>query len=396
MTAAAAALLPAPAKAGEWKDDLAAKVREGLAGARGKIEALRKKAGPEGLPAIDKQAAEVDRLEAEARRLDEHRKSFAAALTAWEERRLGDLEAALGKIPEPGNADPRVEKLAAARKAMAAAFDAVFRTLDLDRARVSFEEAAAACSEVVPAGTPSWPRACLERLDALKKATASMGPVTGGGAKIQEAAPKAVECFFIDCDEVSVAEYRKFIDFLAKAKSFAEVKDLWPDEDTFERCRGAPDSFERKDADSSWPAEGVNYWQALAYVRWKGKDLMRFEEWWLAAKGRYEDGHRQYPSLLSEINRSGRPVRVNSGPGARGSRPLLPVHHLSGNAAEWTLVEKGARTARVVGGSYRDSDEKLFSGERWVTMELLDTRLGFGFRGVLRPREFFAAQSPRG
>jgi formylglycine-generating enzyme required for sulfatase activity len=176
-------------------------------------------------------------------------------------------------------------------------------------------------------------------------------------------------------------------------KDFAEVKTLWPSPEAFERGRRDPPYFaEESDLSEKWPIEDVTCFQALAFVRSRGKDLFTVEEWF-AAKGRIEGGElRKLPGLLTDMNRAGHPVVVDQGGVALSyNKAGQSVHHLAGNAAEWTRPEKGARSAPLMGGSYRDTDERYCSGERTIAMDLGESRRCCGFRGVLRPREFFGA-----
>ena len=67
----------------------------------------------------------------------------------------------------------------------------------------------------------------------------------------------------------------------------------------------------------------------------------------------------------------------------------------TGAVPSWTKARAAESRAEVAGGSYRDRGDRFFSGETAVQLELTDARRTFGFRGVLRPREFFADLLPR-
>ncbi|MGH9363097.1 MAG: SUMF1/EgtB/PvdO family nonheme iron enzyme, partial [Thermoanaerobaculia bacterium] len=145
--------------------------------------------------------------------------------------------------------------------------------------------------------------------------------------------------------------------------------------------------------DLQWPIE-VNYHQALTFLKRRGKDLPDVEEWWLAAKGTVGSTVKS-PSV--DYNRSGTPAPVGQGAvAARFPRSDSSVHHLAGNVSEWTRAKEGEDHAEAVGGSYRDTSERLFSGESGDPASLSDTRRGRGFRGVIRPEDFFRGLLPEG
>jgi hypothetical protein len=83
-------------------------------------------------------------------------------------------------------------------------------------------------------------------------------------------------------------------------------------------------------------------------------------------------------------------MAVDEGGLAVGLAP--PVHHLAGNAEQWTKAKRGA--ALVVGGRFDDSDERRFSGEQpRVVGDVARDPSGIcrpGLRGVVRPRDYFA------
>jgi hypothetical protein len=87
---------------------------------------------------------------------------------------------------------------------------------------------------------------------------------------------------------------------------------------------------------------------------------------------------------------------VNQGGVAGLFPPGYSVHHLAGNVAEWCKArEEGQQRAQIVGGRYADSNKKKFTGDLPDTLPLWDTRPGYGFRGVVRPAQFFEELLPQ-
>jgi hypothetical protein len=85
------------------------------------------------------------------------------------------------------------------------------------------------------------------------------------------------------------------------------------------------------------------------------------------------------------------PMAVDEGGIASGFSPQQQVHHLAGNAEQWTKLRRGV--APVVGGRFEDTEERRFSGEQpRYASDLTKEPTGCrpAFRGVLRPRDFFA------
>ena len=233
-----------------------------------------------------------------------------------------------------------------------------------------------------------------------------MAPVMGGETLIPEKNSKrrdSVPSFFIDRCEVTVREYQEFMAQHAALACFKDAARLWPDEKAFERF-GRPETIvppyfaEVKDIRPDWPVEDVNYHQALACLRFRGKDLPTLAEWFLAARGAVVGDRHPFEEPSLEIHRNPeRPSPVSQSGEARGFPPRFSVHHLAGNVAEWCKVQdQEAKRAQLLGGRYLDTDPRYFIGERRDSLPLGASGRGYGFRGVVRPREVFADLIPKG
>jgi formylglycine-generating enzyme required for sulfatase activity/tRNA A-37 threonylcarbamoyl transferase component Bud32 len=342
-----------------------------------------------------------------AAKWSEHLALWRKASAAARDRDLEALDAAIAGLRTTGLTVATVDGLAAARAAFADGFRRLLRDLDLREGKRKLLEAKERLDGlVVPGEGGGWVEACIARADELESLVAGMAPVRGGDALVPERGASrqvSVKSFFIDRRETSVDEYRKFVATFKGVTDYAAVKHLWPDERTFAsygRGEGLEPAYfnEVQRIDPKWPVEDVNYYQAQAYLRWKGKDLPFVGEWFLAARGPLVGGKHTFDAPSVEIHtHPERPAPVDQAYLARAFPPQHPVHHIAGNVAEWCKVEdERASQAQLVGGRFLDTDRRYFSGERRDALPLARSGRGYGFRGVLRPEEFFGDLRPRG
>lgn len=260
--------------------------------------------------------------------------------------------------------------LIGARKAVIEGFHALLTGLDIAKARKRFTEAAEILEGVRGAERAlAYIAACQARVARLSALVADMAPVRGGDVTVRqdrELRSVHVEPFFVDRVAVSAGDYAEFAGAQEDVESYEDVAALWPDEETFEaQGRGRallPPGFSHAVGRSPrQPVEDLELFQARACLLWRDKDLPRRSEGALAEKA-------GFPSLRFLPEEAGEtPRRLRTGDGeerredARESR---------GNAE--------SRRAREL-------------------LEELPIRRddGEGFRGVLRPREFFRDLLPR-
>jgi len=398
----------------QWRRAVSASVRkktEDLEKTLGELKSRYADAPPAELTQMATALAEVRK---KARAWDGHVETLAGGVKALNQRHdLKATRAAAAKIRSAGVTDPVLEDLEHAANRLQQGFDALFTELKPEEARAAFEESS---TWLQKAGYSSaYVKQCLSRLKALEAIVESMAAVHGGKVRRPDAESTVeVDGFFIDCQEVSVRRFKAFLSFLEENPRFdAEMRRLWDIDEARDYSMGAEDRWrvyrnghahyqERLDGDL--PAEYVNYFQAKAFLLREGKDLPTFDEWVLAAKGKYP--HRRFtwtsdkkprlrrvdPEDLYYGKKSGA-TRVSAGGLVLSLHPA--VHHLAGNVAEWTRLDAGAKEARLVGGSYLQSDERYYSGERYIEKSPAEYPQGGGFRGVLRPRQFFGGLAPK-
>ncbi|HVR73282.1 MAG TPA: SUMF1/EgtB/PvdO family nonheme iron enzyme, partial [Planctomycetota bacterium] len=330
---------------------------------------------------------------------------LAAAL---EKMAAGDLTGAAALLEAPAGGavidvaarDQVLPAIAAARNGFADLID----RLDPRAAAESFAEAQKLLEMPGSAGgAVAWVERCTKRAADLELSARGMVRIRGARVRynLEGGAFKDVDVkgFFLDRFEVSNREFAAFVASQDAVKDFEEVKALWGGrKDIFNKFRRGPTYLRGAGVEPMLPVEEVSYYQAAAFLRARGKSLPSLAEWWLAARGaagREIDG---IPCRDVQRNRP-RARPVDRGGTARNfpDDPGSSVHHLSGNVAEWCEVEgEQARDTRLVGGSYRDKEDRKFTGEVREKRSLDEAQEGFGLRGVLRPEAFLEGLLPPG
>jgi serine/threonine-protein kinase len=287
------------------------------------------------------------------------------------------------------------------------AFRVLDGDLDVDRAVALLDDAAsllrdhAGLAPMAVARMTAW----SERLGDLRRAAGSMVAIPAGNTR-----SGPVGAFFLGCTEVSQDDYQRFLDELdalvgdlpadeQKAKLATRLGDLVLPADQVERMlrrRGKLPSPEL-------PVDNTTWYEAAAYARWHGTVLPSKAEWSLAAFG--PDKQYEFPWgaewKLDDAcrNVSNRLVAVTSGGRSWRSKNGKAVHHLAGNAAEWLQAEPGASIGFLAGGRCQDSisdARRRASGDDFHEASLTKALDGFGFRVILRPRQFLGSDFPTG
>lgn len=222
--------------------------------------------------------------------------------------------------------------------------------------------------------------------------------VFGNGEK------KTLPDFWIDKYEVTYGQYAKFVRFLQEhptqeydsplqPRSKASVNHIPPHWEIFYRNAVAGKAAHSTPIDLNCPMMEVDYWDAFAYAKWKGRELPTEEEWEKAARG--TDG-RVYP-----WGNNFDPKNVNSNadfngrdPGAKGNvdgynfwnpvdkvkgdKSPFGVIGMAGNVREWTSTLDPVKKRFVVkGGSFMSSDVRLDQRIDSYDPNRLDESLGF-------------------
>jgi formylglycine-generating enzyme required for sulfatase activity/CheY-like chemotaxis protein len=236
----------------------------------------------------------------------------------------------------------------------------------------------------------------------------------------QEGEKVNLPAFWIDEHEVTIADYKEFLDYLeanpGEAKNFAHPD--MPEGDSFVPLDWAdnkqleppmPGYYTRavrwkqyKDAplDVDSPVFNVDWFDAYAYAKWKGRRLPTEQEWEKAARGtdgrKYPWGNEEDPKRAS--TGSDFDPNPKKGGGTDGYKRWSPVNKpegdvspfgvrgMAGNVSEWTATMAphadgtGAEVPVIRGGNWFSRDHEVT--RRRVIFDPSDVQDSLGFRTV--------------
>jgi len=192
------------------------------------------------------------------------------------------------------------------------------------------------------------------RIEALKRFQ-GMALVREGRFRFRGTEATHLRGFYIDEQEVTVADYRRFVEGVLTGDASRYYSG--PDAEGYDP---RPNNWEDMLKTPDLPVVGVDWYDAMAYARFVGKRLPTEVEWEKAARG--VDG-RAYP-WGNEWDGS----RCNSGSNRDRYRGLAPVGRfpsgrspygcddMAGNVREWVADSVGGGRKRLVkGGSFISS-----------------------------------------
>lgn len=250
--------------------------------------------------------------------------------------------------------------------------------------------------------------------------TGKMIAIPAGEFIYQDGQKETLPAFWIDEYEVTIADYKEFLDALKNDPGLA-AKVAHPDmpkdkshvpldwADNNQLTPPMPGYYTRaikwgRFHDSALnldsPVFNVDWYDAYAYAKWKGRRLPTEKEWEKAARG--TDG-RKYPWGNEED-----PKRVNSGTDFRpepgkggetdgykrwspvnkpdGDKSPYRVHGMAGNVSEWTATiapsedGMGGQVPVIRGGNW--DNPEYFITRRRAILDPLQQKETLGFRTV--------------
>ncbi|MCX7886525.1 MAG: SUMF1/EgtB/PvdO family nonheme iron enzyme [Verrucomicrobiae bacterium] len=212
----------------------------------------------------------------------------------------------------------------------------------------------------------------------------TMVEIPGGEFIYQDGERRTLKTFFIDRYEVTFAEYKEFVDY--SLQRYVEEHPFAP-----RRKIHAPAYWEqmleaiktRKLFNGAWltwdsPVFGIDWFDAWAYARWRGKRLPTEEEWEKAARG--TDG-RLYPwgnemKNVCSWAKSDQLYRWNSVYQFPEDRSPYGVVGMAGSVSEWT--DPATRDPAVIrGGNWSSTNVAVTVRTVTHAREWRSDRVGF-------------------
>ncbi len=218
---------------------------------------------------------------------------------------------------------------------------------------------------------------------------------------------ETTKSFWIDEYEVTIGQYAKFLAAVGNdVKSFAhpnqpasKVNYKPADWDTYFPRAKANKTWRGVKIDLNCPVFNVDWYDAYAYAKWKGRRLPTEQEWEKAARGTdgriFPWGNQADPSRLNSaadytpsVPRNYKAdvdgfVWMSPVDAIKGDKSPYQVMGMAGNVAEWTdswEVDAGFKTPVVRGGSFSSNTHEVT--RRWTRAVDTATYPQIGFRTV--------------
>jgi formylglycine-generating enzyme required for sulfatase activity len=187
--------------------------------------------------------------------------------------------------------------------------------------------------------------------------------------------------YTIDETEVTIGQYAEFLDAIGRNQAFdhpaqpPEKSHRNPKWDQY--CQAAKNGtiFQGTRPNLNFPAVYLDWFDAYAYAKWRGRRLPTEQEWEKAARG--VDG-RRYPwgtDFLPDAANLRAEVLQEVGHFPHDVSPF-GVLDMAGNVSEWTSSEDGQGDVWVRGGNFASSETDLTTRFSWTPFQI-DQRIGF-------------------
>jgi formylglycine-generating enzyme required for sulfatase activity len=209
--------------------------------------------------------------------------------------------------------------------------------------------------------------------------------IPAGNFVYQDGQVLETNSFAIDSTEVTIWQYAEFLRAVGGCTLFdhpdqppgkAHSNKQW---DAYSYAAFSLTEFQGVPVNPNFPAAFIDWYDAFAYAKWRGRRLPTEREWEKAARGtnglRYPWGDRLDPDAANFWNaRALRPGWSEVG-GFERDRSPYGVLDMAGNVSEWTVDNAGRPVVR--GGNFRNEGPELTRRVSDVSILAVDERIGF-------------------
>jgi hypothetical protein len=226
-----------------------------------------------------------------------------------------------------------------------------------------------------------------ERHSRWRRRVAQQIAIPEGEFIYQDGERLSLKPFVIDSTEVTVWDYTDFLKAIGSDTRF-DHPDQKPrkghsnqDWESYSRAAFSGKNYHGVRLNPNFPAVYLDWFDAYAFARWKGRRLPTELEWEKAGRG--TDG-RRYPwgtdMLANAANLLG---ALQPGPGWtevgvwKLDRSPYGVYDMAGNVSEWTASDDGQGKPIVRGGNFRSDSGELTRRILHLSPDTKDERIGF-------------------
>ena len=215
-------------------------------------------------------------------------------------------------------------------------------------------------------------------------------PVPAGEFVFQDGPIKSTRAFRIDATEVTVWQYALFLDQVGNRTDYDHPNQprgkghRSPEWDDLSRAAFGYSRFHGHRITPNAPATCIDWFDAYAYARWRGRRLPTEEEWEKASRGpsgwRYPWGNAPKPDAanLAGLNPNRTAVPGPSDVGTwKTDRSPYGAYDMAGNVSEWTASFDADGTPVVKGGNFGNENGDLTRRILHLSPLTRDARIGF-------------------
>jgi hypothetical protein len=217
--------------------------------------------------------------------------------------------------------------------------------------------------------------------------TTEQAAIPAGEFIYQDGERLSLKAFVIDSTEVTIWDYADFLKAIGSDTRFdhpnqklhkGHSNQAWQD---YSRAAFSGEVYHGVRLNPNFPAAYINWFDAYAYAKWKGRRLPTELEWEKAGRG--VDG-RRYPWGTDLIaNAANLLGALQPGPGwtevGAWKQDCSPygAYDMAGNVSEWTASDDGQGNPVVRGGNFQSDNGELTRRILHLSPETEDERIGF-------------------